>query len=746
MKKRVLQLSGLTTILFCSIQVFAQHPKITIYDIQNISAARLAACSDTSDYYNDTVTVVGVVIADANLIDVPSSSVQGGFRPFVHITDTANQGRSDNFNGLEVMGAYFDASGASLPVNDVYNLYAGMIVQVTGIIGRYQGQTQMSILNNSSITVLGNQGNPSPVVIDLDDLNDNTRTNKIPTGEQYESAFIEIRDVTVSTVYNFSGNRVSFDVTDNKGNVINISDHFFVQKGSSYTTTRSSAPVKQGSFVTPVVGTKFEHIRGIVLHSENGCTGGTGRGYEINPFDTSHYRIGVTPPSITNIVRTPLVPKDSDKVMLSANIVDFDGTVKGATMHYSANMSDAFDKFTSVTMTLKSGTTDTYEAEIPTNAENTVVRYYFTATDDADQQTFEPFAASSTSNPDFRFYTVRNGGLTISDVQRVLYVNRDASPFVNQVVTVTGVVTASAKAYDLEAIYIQDPNETDWCGIKCQGNSELIKLFRGEEVTVTGTVAESFGFTVLNVTNVVRTGETKSITVTGLNPSDSAFYYGRVAEAYEGMLVGMRNPAGGKIYISNPRRSAFGEYQIATDVNASNGQSRRVQAGIQNTNNNSSLWVSIVSDTTLKDMEGTMNVAPIAAVKGMSFDTIVGILYYGFGNHIVLPRNDDDFRGSSVTLPETDYPDKLSIFSPKELIGITFYPNPTENILRFSLEDVSLRNSSARLYDVSGNLFDSFNLNDNQSFDLSHLSSGIYVIRVVDADGQLLGSTRIVKR
>ncbi|MBO6517125.1 MAG: hypothetical protein JJ975_11295, partial [Bacteroidia bacterium] len=435
----------------------AQHPKITVKQLQEVSQSNLAACNDSSSYFGDTVTIVAVVTKDANLIDVPSSSVQGGFRPFVHVLDTADNGAGGDFHGVMVMGVYTDAGGASLPVTDVYNLYAGMVVEMTGIVGRYQGETQLALLNNSSLTVLGSQGKPQAVVVDLGKLNDNTRTNNLETGEEYEDSYVEIQNVTVTGVQFFSGNRVSFDVTDANGNVANISDRFFAQKTSSYTTTRASAPVKQGSFVPPVVGTKFDYIRGIVIHSENGCTGNGGRGYEINPTQADDYKIGKTPPNISEVVRTPLVPKDAEKAMISAKIVDFDGTVASTKLFYSTDLSQTYDQFTEVAMTLKSGTTDTYEAEIPGMGENTTVRYYIFATDDIAQESYQPFSANAAQNPDFMFYTVRNSGLTISDIQRVLNPVNDASPFENQEVTVTGVVTASAKAYDLESIYIQDP-------------------------------------------------------------------------------------------------------------------------------------------------------------------------------------------------------------------------------------------------------------------------------------------------
>lgn len=732
-------------LLLAAVGAQAQYPKITCKQLQEVSQDKLKACNDSSSYFGDTVTVVAVVTIDANLIDVPSSSVQGGFRPFVHVMDTANDGQGGDFHGLQVMGVYTDGSGNSLPVADVYNLYAGMVVELTGVVGRYLGETQLSLLNNSSLTVLGNQSKPKPVVVDLGKLNDNTRTNQLPTGEEFEDSYIEIRNLTVTNVQHFNGNRVSFDVADANGNTINISDRFFVQKTSSYTTTRSSAPQKQGSFVPPVVGSKFDYIRGIVMHSENGCTGNSGRGYELNPTDTSDYRVGKTPPNISDVVRTPLVPKADEKVKITCKIVDFDGSVSTAKMFYSTDMGQSYDKFTEASLTLISGTTDEYEGEIPGYAENTVVRYYIYAEDNIGQQSYLPFSANASENPNFVFYTVRNGGLKIPDIQQVLNVANDASPFLNQEVTVTGVVTSSAKAYDLEQIYIQDPDADKWAGIKCQGNSDLIKLYRGQEVTVTGTVAESYGFTVLNVTNVVKTGNVKSVKVTALDPSDSAFYFSKNAEPYEGMLVGLTNPGGGKVYISNPRLSSYGEYLVSTSEDASYGRSRRVQAGIQNTNNASSLWVSIVSDTTLKDQEGTMNVAPIKAEKGMSFDTIVGVLYYGFSNYSVLPRNDDDFIGASISLPATDYPKIVSVRNityNRNLIS--FFPNPAQNTITLKTNDNNIQTVAITISDLSGKLIQTGSVQNGRSLDVSNLAPGVYLVRGTSENTEL-GAFRLIK-
>jgi hypothetical protein len=246
------------------------------------------------------------------------------------------------------------------------------------------------------------------------------------------------------------------------------------------------------------------------------------------------------------------------------------------------------------------------------------------------------------------------------------------------------------------------------------------------------------------VTNVQKTGAVKTVPVVTLDPSDSALYFSKNAEAYEGMLVGMVNPAGGKVFVSNPRLSNFGEYQISTDQDASYGKSRRVQSGIQNTNNSSSLWVSLVSDTTLATREGNMNVTAIEVTQGMSFDTVVGILYYGFGNYNLIPRNNDDFIGSSVTLPATDYPDIVSVKRVLELTGVKIYPNPVQDELTISISDNSLTDVIVNIIDLTGKIVMSKSVNTFDSVSLATLQSGLYIVHCT-SNGQSLGSSRLIK-
>lgn len=723
----------------------AQYPVVSIHDVQYVDATKLAACNDSSAYHGDTITVIGYVMADANLTDIPSSSVQGGFRPAVHLADTAQGGKMGNFSGIQIMGVYLDASNKSFPVNDIYNLYEGMMVKLTGIVSTFAGETQMTPLDNSSLTVLGTGPKPQAVKVDLGKLNDNNRNNLLETGETYEGSFVELNDLTVIAVNPFSGNRVSFDVQDANGNKINVSDRFFVQKTSSYTTTRPSAPVKQGAFVAPVLGTRYATLKGILLHSANGCLGGTGRGYELNPFDTSHYVVGITPPNINEITRTPMVPKSSEAAAISAKIFDSDGSIATAEFYYSTDETDPISAFVKGTLTLKSGTTDEYETSIPAQPNGTIVRYYFKAVDNANNTTIVPSSALSTTNPNFMFYTVRDNGMSIVDLQKVLDVSADNSPYLGQTVTVTGVVTASAKPYDLEYVFIQDPNYSEWSGIYCTGNSDLIKLYRTEEVTVTGTVQESFGFTTLNVSNVQKTGNRKAVNPVTITQYDSMMFANKQIEKYESMLVQFVNAKGGKLKVINPKLSNFGEYSIGAEEGATRNASARVQAGIQNSNNNSSLWVSLVSDTTLKTTNGEMQVAAVQTESTQTLDTLVGVLTYGFSVWTYKPRNNDDLKGMSVTLEKAMYPAIPA--SVKHFVNAKFnvYPNPVSDLLTVDL-DANHGLCYGQIVDLSGRVVIA-SQPSNTTLQMSTLSlnAGVYLLQVRNQNGTLLGVQKIVK-
>lgn len=728
------QLISLVLGLLIAASSYAQTA-LSVRDIQFISPTDLADCKDLSAYDGQLVKTVGVVMHDGNLTELSSGSVNGGARPGVHILDTAANGVMGDFRGIQIHGVYEDAGGQSQPVTFLDNLVAGMVIEVTGTVGNFRGESQIFPSDNSSVKILSSTTVPTADTINLGLLNDNSRTNILTSGEEWEGAFVTLENVTVVAVSIFNGNRVSFDVSDVAGNTINVSDRFLVQKLPNRPLVNKSSPNTAGDFIAPVVGTKYETLSGIIMHSENGCTGGTGRGYEIHPFDKSHYKVGDTPPSITEVTRVPFIPTSSETVNFSAKIIDFNGTVTDQRLYYSTDASADLVDFTAINMTLKAGSTDEFEATVPAIADGTTVRYYLAATDNDGNVSYEPFTAGNI-NGAAAIYLVRDNGLTISDLQRVQDPNAsDASPFAGQSVTVTGIVTASARSYDLGNIYIQEEGATEWGAIQLTENIDLLDLWRTEEVIVTGTVVESFGYTQMEVNSVTKTGNTTEISPIILPVSDSVGRANNGYEKYESMFVRFEND-GGKVKISNPRLNPFAEYTVSSDTGANYNNSTKVQAGSRNGNNASSLWVSLVTDSSLATENGIMEVPVVITDKEIDMDAIQGVLYYGFSQYALRPRNNDDIIGSSVVLEPAKYAADTATNSVKGLdqIGITFYPNPANNVLNINTK---LSESGViTVKGLDGRTIMSSDILGNTQMNVSKLTSGAYILEFTNENGQ----------
>ena len=718
------------------------YPLVTIKQIN--TPIDLAACNDTSSYLGDTVRFRAHVVTDGGLSEVASGSVQGGNRPFIYMMDTANNGVIDSLSGIEVMGVYTDGSGNLQPIPGFTALLQGDKVEVTGVVEQFDGNTQFNTIDVNSVTLL-TSGDllPSafvPIVVPASDLNDNQRVNNVQTGEWWQNSFVELQNVTVVQVIPFSGgSRVSFNVADANGNVVNVSDRFLAQRTASHTVVNPNSPstTGTGSFVAPSVGTFYSSLKGIVRHSANGCTGGTGRGYEINPFDTSHYAVGATAPSITNVLSFPVVPSSSDSVLISADITDADGTIDTVQLFWSANASTPSGSFTSVNMSLSSG--NTYEYYIPAQADGSLVRYYIRAVDNDGSAVLFPSSPSSQPNPYVNHYSVRDNGLRIFDIQYSAN-GTGESVFEGQTVTVRGFITSARRDCDLEYVYLQDPNDTIFAGIALIPNQDLDNVYRGQEISVTGQVQETFGVTYLNVDNYVGLNNTQMVSPVAVDPSDANLDM----EMYEGMLISLENPAGGQVYISD-ENAGFGEYRIATDSTFGSSQSTRVLAGRQDgTRATSSLYVSLISDSSYVTNNGTLQVPAVITQKGMSMDAMQGVLWYSFGNYKLLPRNNFDIVNLSTALDTTNCNVPTNVGINENLVGeLAIYPNPAKyvvNVVNTNGEAVDVR-----IYDLNGRLvLESEKSQSVHIINVSTLVPGVYVLKASDKNGEFVKTHKVV--
>ena len=144
------------------------------------------------------------------------------------------------------------------------------------------------------------------------------------------------------------------------------------------------------------------------------------------------------------------------------------------------------------------------------------------------------------------------GITTIAAIQDTTGTGSGDSPFIDQVVTVEGIVSAEIWAFG-SSYYIQD-GSGPWSGVMVYDGGR--ENAYGDSIRITGTVTEYYGLTeITNVTEYVKLDSGKtvepSVVTTGEIGTD-----GINAEAYEGVLVQVKDAE-----ITNPDLG-YGEWEI----------------------------------------------------------------------------------------------------------------------------------------------------------------------------------------
>jgi len=721
MKKLLLSFLG----MFLTGFMFAQtYPYVDVYDISFVDSTRLANCVDSSAYLGDTITTRGIVVTDGNLSEVGSSSITGGSRPFIAIVDTSNNGTPGPFKGAIIMGA----DPTNNPVSDIENALAGDIIEITAIVGAFNGLVQLQPLNSTAVSVVGATTVPTFINISAGDIQDAARANKLPTGEQWDGSYVELENMTVTSVSIFSsGSRAEFTIQDTGGSRVLVADRFLPMVVDGVATVNPNSPDTAGSLIAPSVGTIYNHVRGIIFQDQNGCAGGSGfaGGYEINPFDSTDFDKAPSPASVVNVLRNPVTPNDTQKVTVTADIFDNDGTVTSATLYYSADTSAALNLFSSIAMTNTSGTE--YTADIPAFALDSVVRYYIEAVDDSSNTTTVP-------NGEPFVYTVRANGTTIEDIQFAKNLGSASSALDGLEVEITAFVTASYQAGDLGYLYVQDTSASEFGGIYISGNdaeSNVLTFNKGDEVWIKGTVGDQFGFTLINVDSARSTGNTATVDPIVLNPSDSVLFSNgsNELERYEGMLVSYENPTG-KVWVIDSL--GFGEYTVGSGKDAT--YTARVLAGRQSgTSAQSSLDVSYIADTATYG--SGLNVTPVQVDTSFSMDALAGLLYYSFGNYKLTPRNNADFSNLIVSIETIE----------TRTVSSNIYPNPTNDRVNVQIdENYQFGQLNIQLMDITGKtVVETKTAQHLTSLNLFGLERGIYILKVMNGN-ELINTSKLI--
>ncbi|WP_170265165.1 T9SS type A sorting domain-containing protein [Salibacter halophilus] len=731
----------------------AQFDTVSVYDIQYVDQSSLQSCNDTSSYLGDTVTVAGYVVTPGGYSELASGSSPTGQRPLLNIVDTMNQGAGGPFHGVQIHGYWEDENNNTITASTLNNIPANQLVYITGIVDAYDNETQIYPLTNTQthIVVPGISVNEiNPVSINLSDLQDGNGNNQIETGEQWEGSYVELTNLTVVTdeSYTSSGDtRNQYIVQDQSGNLIWIYDKFLGMKNSNWSTYNPNSPVANGSFTPLQPGQVLDTLRGIIDHNSNGCFGPEdfSGGYRISPVYNSDIVRGISPAIITNVEKDVAIPTSSDDVTISADIVDPDGSVVNTTLYYSTNLNAGSVNFTSVNMSNTSA--DTYEATIPAQGDGTTVGYYIEAEDNDGNMSYFPITNAG-QQQNVEFYTVRDNGLSIYDLQYIPYPNQnDASSFVGEEVTVTGVVTASLKDYDLGYVYIQDQNASEFGGIMLVGALQLAELQRHNIVTVTGTVQETGQeVTQLNVSDIVSIDSTTLDTISPivLDPADTASKANRGWEKYEGMLVEYSS-INNRIHVTDDFYDYYGSWMVSSIDQAPNDQSSLVMSGIEAEQNFSSLYVSVVTQDTVQ--QSILEVDHILTDTTQSMDAIRGVMTSRYEDYKLTPRNNDDIIGFSVPLDsaqleDTQLPTGLAVIN-GNTVETALYPNPASNRLNVRVKGAQDL-TTVELYDLSGRNVKTVRVNNGQNqIDIANLQAGVY-LAVIKTEGVKVQTEKII--
>lgn len=674
-----------------------EYPLVSIHDIQY---------RDSSDIFGfrpslktgDTVRVRGQVMvnplvdAEANRNTILYYSARWG----TYIQDTSAQAQ-DGWAGLNVLQN--DTTGSNQ--NTFFDVVdTTSYIEVTGVVTTYGSTNELMILLKpvTPVNILGTlERRPAPLQLSLTDFMKNGTVDK--NGVKYSGMYVEFHNVISSDRNTSSG---AFNINDGNGNSM------IVYPQSRY--FRMGATQMPGAnYQPPQDGTPINSIRGIITVFNEA--------YEILPLYPEDLYITATPPTISNIKRDIVQVNTNQPVTISAKIVDLDGTVQSASLNYKIGNANR------VRLLMTRSLTDTtlYTATIPgVSVDSTMVNFYISAKDNDGLTGYTP---SDTVKSNY-FYQILNETLTIRDVQYSPY-GSGYSGYNGYHVTLSGVVTADTS--DLPGfsstplrIYMQD-GSGPWNGILIGGagmnGANILKLKRGDNVTLSGVIIENYSVTSIDsLTNITvnSSGNPLPDPVTLTTGSIDKLGNGVVAaEQWESVLIQYNNVtvtddnADG---VSGPGTTNHGEIF----VNDGSGDTRvELQDGNHHYEN---MW----------DANLANDPANIAVGLGAKFSELKGILYFSYSNYKLVPRKDDDFVGFVTATKEE-----------KSTLPVTYnlsqnYPNPfnPSTAIKYSIPKES--NVSLKIYNLLGQevktLVDETKAPGNYtvSFNAKDLSSGIY--------------------
>lgn len=607
-------LIGLFVLLSGSI--FAQpYDTLSIYDLQYVPDP---ATNDLSPYLDSTVVVKGMVMNGPRDLWV-------GARWAAYIVDPDSF--PNPWSGFFIIQN--DTLGAANQTGFQF-VQPGDIAYFTGVLDEYNHFSEVALLTSPAvpINIVGTGSFPAPLTLTNADLLNHA------VGEQWESMWIKLIDETVVN-NNISGNWASINDGSGTTYLAEYFHWFYDRLPASYQWPSNGVTLNVQGFTQD-------------------ASGSPGQVFVVNPRDTFDIEItGDPPPAISSVSRTPGAPTSSDNVVVFGTIID-NGSVQGATLKYSVNEGP----FQDLSMTNTSG--DIYSGTIPPQSDGDFVRYFILAEDNLGGTITEPGDTSRVSGNVY-FYTVRNSGLLIEDVQSTHGYAIGNSGYQGYQVTLQGIVMTDST--DLVGDYYIQDAAAMWSGIWI--NDDPNTYLKGDEVSVTGTIEENFGVTRLNVSSsslvTGGVGEYSPIDVT------TGEIAGVNGEAYESVLIRVQN-----VTITDPFPDGypgFGEFEFSDG------------SGALRADDFFSAYSGQGSDTTY--------------ALGDHISYIIAMGYYSFSNYKLAPRDSNDI-GTVTGIEDGD------LLLPSDFALEQNYPNPFNPTTEIEYSIISAGNFSINIYNILG--------------------------------------------
>jgi hypothetical protein len=672
--------------LMLSINVFAQYPEVTIMDIQGGNPIP----------YGDTLTInCGVVmVAPFRGANPDSGTTLIAGAPALILQDTSET----DWGGILVR--YPD-----MPAGNPFGILdTGMVIKCTGVVVQYFLTTEFDLISFEASDVLGFMQRPQPVYVTLDSLAEvGSRVGK-ESAKKWQSVFIEIDSVTITSGGIGQGSYEVFDENSTQVVVGNQSSYF-----------RNAMVPTPGSFVKRMVG---------YIQNRDNVDGTGGFANLINP--TYPGDVIVSPaPSISNVTRDPVLVGYGDNVTITAYIVDNDGIVTSAKLFYRKNMGN------NVEVPMTDLGNNTWSAAIPAQNDSCIINYFLWAVDDSLLATIHP---ADTTHDRYFYLVTDHTELTIQDVQYSPF-GGGYSGYNGYSITVSGVVTADYT--DIEGnetgtpsspqVYIQNGQES-WSGIRIYG-TEVDSLYRGDYVSATGPVFESYGVTQIgtndagvNVTLISSGNPLPEPEDLSTSVIDSIGDGGVQAEQWEGVLIRYSN-----LTVMNenadgdpgPDEGSGGNRNYGDILVSDGGGNTNTRVDLQDgTHNYHNFWFA------------GMDTIPNYVRQGDTFESVTGILWYSFSYYKLIPRKNDDFVGWVTDVNnETRLPISYSVTQN--------YPNPFNPSTKINYSLPAEGNVTLKIYNILGQEVRTLINNENKSagdytisFDASNLASGVYFYRI----------------